>query len=159
MMQCAVQPGRLEMIPYKAEHVLGMDSLMSPGQQDYDYLAVTAKQMERGTEAWTLFYDGAAVASGGFVKNWKGNYGVWLYSNAANLRPLALVRTIRQKIAEFGDRHFWRRLETTVRVDVPNGCKFAEILGFKRDGFAEQFNPDGCDSFRYSIVKGGQHGH
>ena len=141
-----------KLVPYQSAHVMNMGQMMSPGQVGHEYLAKTSKFFEASVEGWTFMINGQPSASGGFIPCWKGVYTVWLFSCATNKAPLQLIRVMNGILLRFCSVRFWRRIECTVRVDIPNGARLVEIMGFKLDGYAEKYNPDGVDSYRYSLI-------
>lgn len=47
----------------------------------------------------------------------------------------------------------WRRLEATVEQDFAAGCRWLELLGFKREGPREAYGEDGEDHWAYVRVR------
>ena len=45
-----------------------------------------------------------------------------------------------------------RRIQIEVKTDYRMGCRWAEALGFKREGLMRRWMPDGSDAYLYGRV-------
>jgi hypothetical protein len=58
-------------------------------------------------------------------------------------RPLTMTKLAKWFLEESKDQY--RRLDATVRVDFPEGLRWAEMLGFEVEGVMKDYDPkDGC---------------
>lgn len=97
---------------------------------------------------WSVVVDGHIVACGGLCVQWEGRAVVWaILSKGAPLVPVtrAVLRVIQS-------RGIPRRLECFVDVSFPQGIRWAEMLGFQREGLMRAFSPDGRDHLLFARV-------
>jgi hypothetical protein len=95
--------------------------------------------------------EGVPVACFGVVTVWEGRGYCWaLLDRDAGVCMLPLTRAIRSLI----EAASFRRIEMAVDAGFDAGCRWAELLGFKRenDRPARLFFPDGRDAWLYARV-------
>lgn len=89
-------------------------------------------------DAWT-FIDGDEPLLCGGVVPYQGVGVLWAAVSAhVGARMITLTRMAQRYLALN-----CMRVETGVRIGFGPGCRWAELLGFKREGF------DGSDHYRY----------
>lgn len=90
------------------------------------------------------------IASAGFYPQWDGRAIVWALVSANAGRHF--VKLHRAVLRSF-EIHPFRRVETCVLAGFAEGCRWAEMLGFEREGFMRAYAPDGSDFHLYARVK------
>lgn len=95
--------------------------------------------------------DGDVVfACAGFYPQWDGRAIVWALVGAnAGRHFLRLHRAVLRAF----EIHPYRRVETCVLAGFSEGCRWAEMLGFEREGYMRAYAPDGSDFHLYARVK------
>lgn len=89
-------------------------------------------------DAWT-FIDGDEPLLCGGVVPYQGAGVLWAaVSGHVGSRMITLTRMAKRYLTLHT-----HRMETGVRIGFAAGCRWAELLGFERDGF------DGSDHYRY----------
>jgi hypothetical protein len=89
-------------------------------------------------DAWTFLDREEVLLCGGIVKHGRESV-LWAAMSAeVGARLIGLTRIAKRYLA-LNSMH----IETGVRIGFTNGCRWAELLGFKRDGF------DGSEHYRY----------
>src|SRR6266849_9820775 len=80
---------------------------------------------------WAMIDDDQPVMIGGVVPVWPGRGLAWMAAMpAAGLRHwLGAARFIRSLLASLPQR----RIEATIRANYPEGCRWAEAVGFARE--------------------------
>lgn len=111
--------------------------------------------------AWTLQLSGMPIGCGGLVECWKGRWLAWTWVgdipvSARRHVALACAGGIEQ-VTRF---HGARRIESHVPVTMPLARRFNERMGFRLEGVARAFGPDGSDYWTMALVIGDQpYGH
>ena len=70
---------------------------------------------------------------------------VWKYS-------IIMARHFRKKTDVLIETSKIKRLQTTVKANFTLGQRFAEWLGFEKEGLMKYYGPDGSDYFRYARI-------
>jgi hypothetical protein len=89
------------------------------------------------------------VVGGYFVT--RGVFNAWaMLSEEIRECPTAFSRAIFRLVRNWGDRHGLHRMQFSVRHDFHAALKWAEFLGFVREGLMRRYGPDGSDHFMFS---------
>ncbi len=100
--------------------------------------------------AFTGFQDGRAVGCAGLIELWPGRDCAWaLLSDCGQRAFLNIHRTVLRQL----DARKTRRTEMSVDVVHAAGQRWAELLGFKKEGLMRRFSPDGRDAYLYAKVR------
>lgn len=100
--------------------------------------------------SWAMREGVRVVMAGGVAPVWRGRGLAWLTHDGAEWRHwLAAARWARSwfPILPF------RRIEATVRYEFVAGRRWAECLGFQREGLMRRFGEDGADYWLYARVR------
>ena len=105
--------------------------------------------LSRFDEAFTATHDGAVVACVGLIPLSNNCRRVWAYlardiGNGILLLHRNILRWLRY--------HGAGRIEATIACDFPAAIRWAEMLGFEREGTMKQFERD-HDYFLYARVR------
>ena len=105
------------------------------------------------TVALTLLRDGLPIAIvGGFLFT-PGALHLWaLISDEVRRVPIAFHKACLELLLFIEETHHPRRIQMDVRVSYLEGQKWAESLGFLREGIMRKYAPDGEDAFLYARV-------
>ncbi len=118
--------------------------------KDYPYMEVP------DDNTYAVMYEGALVAVGGVQVLWKGRGAFWLILTAdckkSGLHGLRALYAIREKIEELAKKNNLHRGEAAIRTGFSRAIAMIESLGFKREGFMEQYFPDKTDGYLYSRI-------
>lgn len=144
----------IEFIPYRADHLADLIAQGVPHLRFSDAMRtdVYAKSLDVAGRAWTGIIDGKVVGCGGFVPVWAGRSICWAFFGKFPQREWSrVVRRIRVTLdTEHGMGV--RRIEAYVHRNHGNGCRLADILGFKIEGLMQAFTTEG-DAFMYARVR------
>lgn len=138
-----------EIVPFEPEHFDGMELRYPGAVRGYGpgYRELLDRYMQWGP-AWTLMRDGKPVMSGGIIILWPGVGEAWtLMSKRISECPLAVVKTLRQCIAEAIGKHGLRRIQATARRGDDRALALLHVLGFKVEGLMPRYGPDGEDYY------------
>jgi len=94
---------------------------------------------------------GRVVGCAGIVMLSAGRAHAW-----ALLGPVCPLVAVHRAVADFLDGQRLRRIETAVDSDFAAGHRWAEMLGFAREGRMRAYGLDGRDADLYARVGGGQ---
>lgn len=144
--------GRLEVQPLSKWHFNMLDIQDSQSWLE-DYIP------DRSTYATTMIDAGPAFA---LVDGTRvlGIAGVWeIESHRANAWAV-IDRQIgtdyihfHKAVKSFIERSLYQRIEMAVEVDFKQAKRWAEMLGFKQEGFMHKYFANGSDAFLYARVK------
>ena len=98
--------------------------------------------------AFTLLDDNVPICSGGIVPTWLGNAQGWVISSKRIFRnKVKASRLIKQRTDLLcANNKIWR-LQTAVKADFKIGIRFAEFLGFNKEGLMVGYGPDKTDYY------------
>ncbi len=97
--------------------------------------------------------DGEVVAIFGGFNIGPSVFHLWgLISDEAKKTPLAFHKSCRKMLSLYQDSHRLNRVQIDVRVSYAEGIRWAETLGFKREGTMKKFAVDAEDCFLYAEV-------
>ncbi len=97
--------------------------------------------------AFTVSRRGAPIACGGLMRQWEGRYVAW-----AIIHPSAPMLPVHRAAMRILSPAAIRRIEAWVDVDFPQGRRWAELLGFRREARMSAFSPEGTDMDLYALV-------
>jgi hypothetical protein len=100
--------------------------------------------------AFTGFQDGQAVGCAGLIELWPGRDCAW--SLLSDCGPRAFLN-VHRTVLRFLDARRTRRTEMSVDADHLAGQRWAELLGFKKEGLMECYSPDGRNAYLYAKVR------
>ena len=98
--------------------------------------------------AFTLLDNNVPICSGGIVPTWLGNAQGWVISSKRIFRnKVKASRLIKERTDLLcANNKIWR-LQTAVKADFKIGIRFAEFLGFKKEGLMVGYGPDKTDYY------------
>lgn len=109
----------------------------------------TLEFMEK-LEGYTAFVGDTPIACAGLMDIWPGRAMAWSYlAESAGPHLIAVTRAVRT----FLDLKAPRRTELYVDAGFEPGYRWAELLGFKREGYLEAFESDGRDQVLYARIR------
>ena len=98
--------------------------------------------------AFTLLDNNVPICSGGIIPTWLGNAQGWVISSKRIFRnKVKASRLIKQRTDLLcANNKIWR-LQTAVKADFKIGIRFAEFLGFNKEGLMVGYGPDKTDYY------------
>ena len=98
--------------------------------------------------AYTLLDNNVPICSGGIIPTWLGNAQGWVISSKRIFRnKIKAARLIKQRTDLLcANNKIWR-LQTAVKADFKIGIRFAEFLGFNKEGLMVGYGPDKTDYY------------
>ena len=98
--------------------------------------------------SFTLLDDNKPICSGGSIPSWLGNAQGWVIScNRIFRNKIKAARLIKQRTDLLcANNKIWR-LQTAVKADFKIGIRFAEFLGFNKEGLMVGYGPDKTDYY------------
>jgi RimJ/RimL family protein N-acetyltransferase len=108
-----------------------------------------------GVYAHTILLDGMPIGVFGGYLIWGRVYGIYaLFSDEVRKRPVAFYKACYRAIETYWKALKADRFEMKVRADFFEGKRFAESLGFKKEGILVKGGPEGADYVLYAKVRG-----
>jgi hypothetical protein len=104
--------------------------------------------------AWTAQHRGRMIGCGGVGVMWRGRAEAWCFVAAGVPRRLwpavhrTVVRTLDGVAREIG----LRRIEASCAYGWPPGRRWLHLLGFREEGLARCYGPDGSDFWRFARI-------
>ena len=98
--------------------------------------------------AYTLLDNNVPICSGGIIPTWMGNAQGWVISSKRIFaNKIKASRLIKQRTDLLcANNKIWR-LQTAVKADFKIGIRFAEFLGFNKEGLMVGYGPDKTDYY------------
>ena len=98
--------------------------------------------------AYTLLDNNVPICSGGIIPTWLGNAQGWVISSKRIFRnKIKASRLIKERTDLLcANNKIWR-LQTAVKADFKIGIRFAEFLGFNKEGLMVGYGPDKTDYY------------
>ena len=98
--------------------------------------------------AYTLLDNNVPICSGGIIPTWLGNAQGWVISSKRIFKnKIRAARLIRERTDLLcANNKIWR-LQTAVKADFKIGIRFAEFLGFNKEGLMVGYGPDKTDYY------------
>lgn len=98
-------------------------------------------------------FDGKLLGIAGAYRAWPGSSQAWaIFDEAVDAHPFSLTKTCLSLIEYARKEHSLHRLSLTVRKGFEKGERFAESLGFVREGEMRKYLPDASDARLYARI-------
>lgn len=138
---------KVSIIPFRAKHLLEIDSAITAE------MFALGKMAEHCGSAYTAVVCGDPIGSAGIAIVQPGIGEAWSLLNPVFKRfPVSLHKAASRLIPEVMERHKLRRVQATIDPGDAMAIRWAERLGFEREGLMRQFGADGADLFLYAKV-------
>ena len=139
-----------EIVPYNTQHG---DEMIEFGLND-KLMDIDASFKENRIDfamaglAFTLLDDNVPICSGGIIPTWLGSAQGWVISSKRIFRnKIKASRLIKERTDLLcANNKIWR-LQTAVKADFKIGIRFAEFLGFNKEGLMVGYGPDKTDYY------------
>ncbi len=139
-----------KIVPYQTQHG---DEMIEFGLND-KLMDIDASFKENRIDfamaglAFTLLDNNVPVCSGGVIPTWLGNAQGWVISSKRIFKnKVKASRLIKQRTDLLcANNKIWR-LQTAVKADFKIGIRFAEFLGFNKEGLMVGYGPDKTDYY------------
>ena len=148
---------RTEIRPFKASDLVW---IMAEGVKEFglrflpdEQIDELAQTREDNGKCITGLVDGVIVGCGGIDLMWPGTGEVWLFlSYEVDRFPLRSYEVIQQGLEELIERNKLRRIQAWGRVGFHQAHTLFRHLGFKAEGLAREYCPDGADAILYARI-------
>ena len=98
--------------------------------------------------AFTLLDNNVPICSGGIIPTWLGNAQGWVISSKRIFRnKIKAARLIKKRMDLLCVNNKIWRLQTAVKANFNTGIRFAEFLGFNKEGLMVGYGPDKTDYY------------
>ena len=139
-----------KIVPYEPQHG---DEMIEFGLND-KLMDIDASFKENRIDfamaglAFTLLDNNVPICSGGVIPTWLGNAQGWVISSKRIFKnKIKAARLIKQRTDLLcANNKIWR-LQTAVKGNFKIGIRFAEFLGFKKEGLMVGYGPDKTDYY------------
>jgi hypothetical protein len=139
---------RVDLIKFRAKHLLEIDPKVTPSMLEAGEIA-----QEYGT-AFTAVLCGDPIGAAGIAVIRPGHGEAWsLLSPMIKRLPVMLHKAASRLIPEVMTKHGLRRVQVTVNPEDPIAIRWAERLGFEREGKMRNFGDNGEDVLLYSMIR------
>ena len=139
-----------EIVPYKTQHG---DEMIEFGLND-KLMDIDASFKENRIDfamaglAFTLLDNNVPICSGGIIPTWLGNAQGWVISSKRIFtNKVKASRLIKERTDLLCSNNKIWRLQTAVKADFKIGIRFAEFLGFNKEGLMVGYGPDKTDYY------------
>lgn len=120
-------------------------TMMQPLLTDRSY----GENLFRGGPAYAGVVDDQVIACMGLIPQWEHRAHAWgLIAKEAGPYFVQITKAVMRTM----EMHPYRRIETAVLSHFSQGHRWAELLGFKREGTMRAYTPTGDDCDLYARV-------
>lgn len=119
---------------------------MQPTLSQPDY----GPSLAKAGPAYSLVDGDEVFASAGLIPQWEHRAVAWALISAEAGKHFFLIHKAVRRALTF---HNYRRVETSVACNFEQGHRWAQLLGFEREGRMRAFTPDGQDCDLYARVQ------
>jgi len=121
-------------------------AIMQPTLSQPDY----GPSLAKAGPAYSLVDGDEVFASAGLIPQWEHRAVAWALISAEAGKHFFLIHKAVRRALTF---HNYRRVETSVACNFEQGHRWAQLLGFEREGRMRAFTPDGQDCDLYARVQ------
>jgi hypothetical protein len=140
-------PSPFAVVPFEASHMRALRLQPMQGKLGA-FIAEYAEKVAQAGPAWTALDDERPIACAGFTFPWSGRAVAWAVLGDCGAQMIRLTRAVRSKLRDCPAE----RIECQVRADFPQGLRWAEALGFAREGLLQRFY-EGADFVSFALLK------
>ena len=139
-----------KVVPYETQHgdemiEFGLNDTLMDGDATFKENRI---DFASAGLAYTLLDNNVPICSGGIIPTWLGNAQGWVISSKRIFRnKIKASRLIKERTDLLcANNKIWR-LQTAVKADFKIGIRFAEFLGFNKEGLMVGYGPDKTDYY------------
>jgi len=105
--------------------------------------------------AVTIMDDDVPICLLGGLYIFPGIFHIWaIMTDDVTKKPTSFARACRNFLTNFIRNEKPRRLQMEMRLNYPEGLKWANFLGFQNEGIMRGFGPTGEDYYLMSMIPG-----
>jgi len=148
----------MRIIDYKPEHAHEiLAGPLNEGVPETTYqFGYTADKIGIEGQTFTGVVNGYVVACGGIIPLWPGVGEGWvLASYRIHHNRFSVVRSVCVILDNLMEDHGYWRIQGATLANWKQGIRFANLLGFEKEGVMRRYGPDGSDYIRHAKVKDG----
>ena len=146
---------KIEIVPFTKEHAkqileLGMNDVALELKPEHRKYVVDIEDVGM---SFTGLLNNNPIAAGGICYLWDGVAEGWVLASRDIFKyPIFCAKTIKRRTDLLAKNNKLKRIQTAVKADSDTAIRFAEWLGFKREGLMKNYGPDGADHYLYAKV-------
>ena len=146
---------KIEIVPFTKEHAkqileLGMNDVALELKPEHRKYVVDIEDVGM---SFTGLLNDKPIAAGGICYLWDGVAEGWVLASRDIFKyPIFCAKTIKRRTDLLAKNNKLKRIQTAVKADSDTAIRFAEWLGFKREGLMKNYGPDGADHYLYAKV-------
>ena len=146
---------KIVIVPFKGEHAkfilkAGMNDVALELKPEHRKYVVDIEDVGM---SFTGLLNNKPIAAGGICYLWDGVAEGWVLASKDIFKfPIFCAKTIKRRTDLLAKNNNLKRIQTAVKKDSATAIRFAEWLGFKREGLMKQYGPDGTDHYLYAKV-------
>lgn len=146
---------KIEIVPFTGEHAkqileLGMNDVALELKPEHRKYVVDVEDIGM---SFTGLLNDKPIAAGGICYLWDGVAEGWVLASRDIFKyPIFCAKTIKRRTDLLAKNNKLKRIQTAVKADSDTAIRFAEWLGFKREGLMKNYGPDGADHYLYAKV-------
>jgi len=144
----------LEIVSYKAEHALEIikGQAKQPTLEINEQTIEWAKMKENRGPAVTGIYEGRIIGCGGLEIIYAGFAEGWCLFVADIGEYGFMPKAVKRILAAWIEEYKLIRIQAPLRVDFPEGIRFAEWLGLEYEGLLRKYHADHSDARMFALI-------
>lgn len=142
---------KVRAIPYKPGHLDCIEAKEVFESEEAIATRIAQISPLPGVHIETILFGRIPVAIMGLNHMRDGVAEVWtVISERAKEHPMSFHRAVLGRLHAYEKKMKLVRMSMTVREDFEEGIRWAELLGFEREGLMKRFGPNGQNHFLYA---------
>lgn len=139
---------------FKMEHLTQIEALASKDSLRMLGGTIRANALSGKLIGFSLIHEQKVIAIGGVNELWQGvGEAFSVMSKSIFKYPKSLYKAFKLNLNTGLATGQYNRIHASVECDFPEGIRFIEKLGFKREGRMELWGPDGKDYYMYARLQ------
>jgi len=135
-------------VPFRKEHLSKINLAFEMTEAGKQSLASYGDVI-----GYTGFKDDTVLATGGVHRMWEGVGEAWILVGKEGLElPKVVAKYTNYIFQHIQEEHDLFRIQASVSVADERANRYAQWLGFQKEGIMQKYGPDGSDYIRYARV-------
>jgi hypothetical protein len=148
---------KIELVPFKGEHV----SLMDLREWDKKFLAaapdlaaMSSNYFENNAMGFSVVLEEVIIGAGGLVPIFKTNWEAWVFTTPLFEKYGVRIAVMARKLLDnFFKSSKVLRVQAPIDSKYPTAIRFAEAMGLWPEATLRRYGPEGQDFIMYARVK------
>lgn len=144
----------IEVVKFKKEHLTAIRERNTPFFLKEHITPAQIVRLEQREHSYTVLSGDKVLACAGIVEHWAGRGETWALIDGYSRDSFMTLHNVVKRFLDI-HRHSYRRLEAVVDCDFPEGHRWVNSLGFKKEcSRMKNYSVTGADCSLYVMIGG-----